>query len=115
MAVIWDGARCGRPSVLRWTPLRLQRVPVDQLIHLQDGFRFRFRNHGALGGNVDLWHIDYVLLDDNIDPDNLGLFRGGVYRPRYTFTEPYSIMPWSHFLTDPAVFMRDSMQTSTAT
>ena len=26
-------------------------------------------------------------------------------------TEPYSIMPWSHFLSDPAVYMRDSLQT----
>lgn len=86
-------------------------VAVDQLIHLQDGFRFRFRNHGALGGNVDLWHIDYVLLDDNINPDNLGYFEVAFTEPRHALTEPYSIMPWSHFLTDPLAFMRDSMQT----
>lgn len=86
-------------------------VPVNQLIHLQDGFRFRFRNHGALGGNVDLWHIDYVLLDDNIDPENFGFFEVAFTEPRYALTEPYSIMPWSHFLSNPEVYMRDSMQT----
>ena len=85
-------------------------IPVDQLVHLQDGFRFRFRNHGALGGNVDLWHIDYVLLDDNIDPDNLGYFEVAFTDPQHSLTAPYSIMPWSHFLTDPASFMRDSME-----
>ena len=33
-----------------------QRVPIP------------FRNWGALAGNVDLWHLDYILLDDQIDP-----------------------------------------------
>ena len=86
-------------------------VAVDQLIHLQDGFRFRFRNHGALAGNVDLWHIDYVLLDDNLNPDNLGYFEVAFTDPRHTLTAPYSIMPWSHYLSDPASFMLDSMVT----
>lgn len=89
----------------------LAAVHVDQLVHLQDGFRFRFRNHGALAGNVDLWHIDYVLLDDNLNPDNLGFFEVAYVDPRHTLTEPYSIMPWSHFLSDPTTFMRDSVQT----
>ena len=87
-------------------------VRVDQLVHLQDGFRFRFRNHGALGGNVDLWHIDYVLLDDNLNPDNLGYFEVAFTEPRYALTKPYSIMPWSHFLSEPASFMRDSIETN---
>ena len=89
----------------------LASIPVNQLVHLQDGFRFRFRNHGALGGNVDLWHIDYVLLDDNIDPDNLGFFEVAFVNPRHTLMEPYSIMPWSHFLSDPTTFMLDSLET----
>ncbi len=87
-------------------------VHVNQLIHLQDGFRFRFRNHGALGGNVDLWHLDYVLLDDNINPDNLGFFEVAFTEPQFALTEPYSIMPWSHFLSDPAFYMRDSLRSS---
>ncbi len=89
----------------------LAAIHVDQLVHLQDGFRFRFRNHGALAGNVDLWHIDYVLLDDNLNPDNLGFFEVAFVDPRHALTAPYSIMPWSHFLSDPATFMRDSMET----
>lgn len=86
-------------------------IHVDQTIHLQDGFRFRFRNHGALAGNVDLWHVDYVLLDDNINPDNFGFFEVAMMEPAYSLTEPYSVMPWSHFLSDPAQFMRDSLRT----
>ena len=110
------------PAGLGWTQVwsaigaemdtfALATVHVNQEIHLQDGFRFRFRNHGALAGNVDLWHIDYVLMDDNLNPDNLGYFEVAFVDPRHTLTAPYSIMPWSHFLSDPATFMRDSMAT----
>lgn len=84
-------------------------VHVNQAVHLQDGFRFRFRNHGALGGNVDLWHLDYVLLDDNINPGSLGFFEVAFTEPRHALTTPYSVMPWSHFLSDPASYMRDSL------
>ncbi len=87
-------------------------IHVDQAVHLQDGFRFRFRNHGALGGNVDLWHLDYVLLDDNLNPDNLGFFEVAFTEPRHSLTAPYSIMPWSHFLSDPLTYMRDSLETA---
>ena len=86
-------------------------VAVDNPVHLQAGFQFRFRNHGALGGNVDLWHVDYVLLDDNLDPNNLGYFEVAFVDPLHTLTEPYSIMPWSHFLSDPDGFMADSLRT----
>lgn len=86
-------------------------IHVDQLIHLQDGFRFRFRNHGALAGNVDLWHLDYVLLDDNLDPDNFQFFEVAFTEPRHALTAPYSIMPWTHFLSDPQTYMRDTLQT----
>ena len=94
---------------------RLGRRAVDQLMHLQDGFRFRFRNHGALAGNVDLWHIDYVLLDDNLDPDNLGFFEVAFVDPRHALTEPYSIMPWSHFLSDPPRSCGTAWRPATAT
>jgi hypothetical protein len=43
-------------------------VPVDEFQWLDNAFQFRFRNWGALAGNVDLWHLDYILLDDQIDP-----------------------------------------------
>ena len=84
-----------------------------QLIHPQDGFRFRFRNHGAQAGNVDLWHIDYVT-DDFLDPDNLprnDRLRGGPH----AMTSPYSVMPWTHYLTNPASFIADSARSQHGT
>ena len=48
-------------------------IPIDTMLYLRRGFRFRFRNycsfdntfeHGMVG-NCDQWHIDYVTIDYN--------------------------------------------------
>lgn len=87
-------------------------VPVDQQIHLFGGFQFRFRNDGALGGNADLWHLDYVLLDDAIDPETWSVFSEIAFtEPVNTLLREYTRMPWTHFVTAPELFMRDSATT----
>ncbi len=62
---------------------------------LHSGFQFRFYNKSAGSGNVDNWHLDYVLLD--------AMNQGAVFED-VAFTQlpddilhPYSSMPWSHF------------------
>ena len=85
-------------------------VPVDQLIYLSNGFQFRFRNYGALGGNVDLWHIDYVLLNDDIDPETFEVASEvAIIRPEHTLLRDFTRMPWRHFQENTAFFMRDSL------
>lgn len=85
-------------------------VPVDQPIYLSNGFQFRFRNYGALGGNVDLWHIDYVLLNDDIDPETFEVASEvAIIRPEHTFLRDFTRVPWSHFQENTAFFMRDSL------
>ena len=87
-------------------------VPVDQQIHLFGGFQFRFRNDGALGGNADLWHLDYVLLDDAIDPETFSVFSEIAFtEPVNTLLREFTRMPWTHYLTSPELFMRDSVTT----
>lgn len=85
-------------------------VPVDQYPWLDNAFQFRFRNWGALAGNVDLWHIDYVLLDDQIDPATFQVASEvAIVDPVNTFLRPYTRMPWNHFSANPAFYMRDSV------
>lgn len=87
-------------------------VPVADQIHLQPGFQFRFRNYGALSGNVDMWHIDYVFLDDNIDPATFEILSEVAFvEPEYTFLRQFSRMPWTHFIGNPGLHMLDSTTT----
>lgn len=87
-------------------------VPVDNQIWLQAGFQFRFRNYGSLSGNVDLWHIDYVLLNDGIDPATYAVVSEVAFtEPVNTLLRDFTRMPWTHFTANPALFMRDSITT----
>ena len=85
-------------------------VAVDQFQWLDNAFQFRFRNWGALAGNVDLWHLDYILLDDQIDPLTFEVqSEVAIVEPVNTFLREYTRMPWNHFTANPAFYMRDSL------
>ena len=85
-------------------------VPVDALPYLVNDFQFRFRNYGALAGNVDLWHLDYILLDDQIDPAVFEIASEvAIVEPINTILREYTRMPWNHFSANPAYYMRDSV------
>ncbi|MGB1075446.1 MAG: hypothetical protein ACPGYK_04595 [Flavobacteriales bacterium] len=87
-------------------------VPVDTSIYLTSNFQFRFRNYGALSGNVDLWHLDYVLLNDGINPETFDVLTEVSYiEPENSLLSGFTRMPWTHFQTNPPGFMRDSTTT----
>lgn len=71
----------------------------------QDGFRFRFRNKGNLSGAFDHWHIDYVQVRANVDPENDPIEDLAFMYPGVTLLQNYSAMPWDHFKEDPEFFM----------
>jgi len=85
-------------------------VPVDQFPNLVNDFQFRFRNYGALAGNVDLWHLDYILLDDQIIPAEFQVVSEvAITEPVSTLLRDFTRMPWNHFVANPAYYMRDSL------
>ena len=85
-------------------------VPVNQFQWLDNAFQFRFRNWGALAGNVDLWHLDYILLDDQIDPSTFEVqSEVAIIEPVNSFLREFTRMPWNHFSANPVFYMRDSL------
>ncbi len=73
-------------------------------------FQFRFRNIATLTGNFDHWHIDYVKVDEFINPlDTLKLEDVSfVYESPY-FLSRYSQMPWAHFKNNEAAELKDTI------
>ena len=86
-------------------------IPIDQDIFLQDGFQFRFRNYSTLTGNLDHWHLDYVLVNNNIDPENFDFFEVAFVECPNTMLQDLTSMPWTHFQTNPTQFMRTTTST----
>jgi hypothetical protein len=85
-------------------------VNVSNFIYLQDGFRFRFRNYCTQHGALDHWHIDYVILNDDISPSNF--FYDEVafqYTNNSLLNFGLTAMPWVHFQENPNLYMRDSI------
>lgn len=86
-------------------------IPIDDNLFLGDGFRFRFRNYATLSGNLDHWNIDYVFVNDNIDPENFDFFEVAFVNCPNTLLQDYTAMPWTHFQSNPPQFMRQSIST----
>ncbi len=87
-------------------------VHVDNPIFLQNNFQFRFRNKAMLTGNLDHWHLDYVLMNDNINPDDFDFFEVAFVSCPSSLLQDYTAMPWTHFSTNPSQFMRSTQQTT---
>ena len=47
------------------TSFTLIKIVLDDSVYFHSGFKFRFENFGSLNGELDLWHIDYIYLDEN--------------------------------------------------
>lgn len=83
-------------------------IQVEAPEFFLDGFRFRFRNYATLSGAFDHWHIDYVVMRQGIDPDNFDFDEVAMQFPNYSFIQPYSAMPWTHYIASPGSYMRES-------
>jgi hypothetical protein len=85
-------------------------IPITDFLHLQDGFRFRFKNYGTLHGALDHWNLDYVILNSDIDP--ISFFYDEVafqYAGNSLLNLGLTSMPWTHFQSNPNLYMRDNI------
>lgn len=105
-------------------------IPIRANIYLHAGFQFRFQSYGRQSGQFDVWHIDYVYLDEV----RSNLSNGGISRNRndknpltrevtaiYTrdyasrnqisnLLKNYSSMPLNQFLAKPEKELVDSIK-----
>lgn len=83
----------------------------------RDGFRFRFKNYVSLSGshkpdyagNVDHWHIDYVMLNSKGLSYHQNISDVAFVYPLQSILSEYTSMPWTHFQTNPADYMKKQM------
>lgn len=82
------------------TDFSVVRVPVNDAIYLQPGFKFRFVSFGAQAGAFDTWNLDYILLDDQRNYNSTPFIRKdpAFTRPFPSLITDYQAMPWFHYL-----------------
>ncbi len=70
-------------------------IPVPDLFH-NPNFRFRFTSYGSLAGTFDVWHLDYVRLDDQRTTADTLLQDIAFTRPHPSLLQRYEALPWFH-------------------
>lgn len=88
---------------------RTHTIAVPPALY-QDSFQFRFISYGNTSGNVDHWHLDFVVLSSDASGHNeLG---------DYAFTkglgsmiEDYTALPWFHYRGNESRYARTNRAT----
>jgi hypothetical protein len=86
-------------------PFRQVMIPITDPELLKEGFRMRFSNRGQLGGQVDVWHIDYVRLGTDRSLADTVLQDVAFTYPARTLLSPYTSVPFAKFTASPASYM----------
>ncbi len=80
---------------------KLGHLRIINAAYLTNGFKFRFKNYGALSGMLDEFHLDYVHLrsgsgrQDTLFKDFAFVYKIG------SLIEQYTEVPWEHWVNDP--------------
>lgn len=86
-----------------------QVIIAVQDTFIADSFQFRFYNYTSLSvkdipganpgslSNADLWHIDYIKLDNNTLQSHEQINDLGFVQPMSSILVNYNSIPWSHF------------------
>ncbi|MGV3610271.1 MAG: T9SS type A sorting domain-containing protein [Fluviicola sp.] len=80
---------------------KVGHLRITNAMYLTNGFRFRFKNYGALSGMLDVFHLDYVHLrngsgyQDTLFKDYAFVYNVG------SLIEKYTQVPWEHWVNQP--------------
>lgn len=77
---------------------RLFFVKLNKAKFFKSDFQFRFRNYATLTGNVDHWHLDYVILNKERSVKNTLLNDVAFRRPARSLLKNYHAMPLHQFV-----------------
>jgi hypothetical protein len=93
---------------------------VEDPIFFTNGFKFRIRNYASLptgsktppnlAGNYGIWNVDYILLDKNRSVGNASYHDIAFAAGAKAFIEPYSYMPWMHFIENPGQYLKANLE-----
>lgn len=101
---VWAGT-AGGYSTSAFTKIT---VFIDSA-YLNDDFQFRFKNIGSRTGNLDNWHVDYIILDKGRSRND-GYFDFALSSNPPALLKKYTSMPWEHYSVNPAAYTNSLQQ-----
>jgi hypothetical protein len=104
----WQTVWGGTINLYSTTVFTKVTVLVDSA-YLHDDFQFRFKNYGSRTGNLDNWHLDYVILDKGRTKDD-GYFDFALSTNPPSLLKKYSSMPARHYKLSPSTYTNTVQQ-----
>ncbi len=104
----WQTAWSGTAGGYSLTAFTKIVVHIDSM-YLNDDFQFRFKNIGGRSGNLDNWHVDYVILDAGRTM-NEGYFDYSLSSNPPSLLKKYSSMPWKQYSVNPSAYTNSIQQ-----
>lgn len=91
---------------------KIGHIKITQAAYFSNAFQFRFKNWGALYGNLDHFHLDYVKLRNGSSYTDTVFGDVAFSYPIYSLLKDYTSVPWDHYvnLSDHSSVMSDSLQ-----
>lgn len=81
-------------------------VPITDPIYLFKTFQFRFINYVQNTGNMNHFHLDYIQLNEGRFYNDSSISDVAFTKELGQLLIDYSIMPYAHYLTNPAAFLK---------
>lgn len=80
-----------------FTEFKAVYIPITDAAYLKRGFQFRFKNYATLSGNLDHWHLDYIILDEGRSRNDSTIDDICISQRPAPILEDYYSVPWTHF------------------
>jgi len=75
----------------------------------QQRFQFRFRALGNQSGNLDIWNVDYVYLNNHRFHNDTTFSDIAIYQPSKSIINGYNSIPWSYYKNNTSLYYTDSI------
>lgn len=96
----------------QFTDFKRENIQINDPIFFYKGFQFRFRNSGALKGTGDTWNLDYIYLNQKINPAKTLLEDVAQSTGLNSLLNRYTAMPAWQFQANAAAELNDSAFTT---
>jgi hypothetical protein len=105
--LIWEQIWFSKGQIMNEFEKVIEIINEPKFLH--NAFQFRFRNYSTISGNFDHWHIDYVKVDEFLNPnDTIKLNDVAFVYAATSFLKTYEQMPWTHFKNNELAEMNDT-------
>jgi hypothetical protein len=104
---VWQSVWQASGSGLK--PFEQVLIPIDSQAFFHKAFQFQFINITSQTGNLNHWHIDYIMIDKGRNINDIFYDDYAIQTKPSSLLKRYAAMPYDHYSADPDDEAADSI------